>query len=137
MHPAGDGRRSRRCRDDDGMYHILMKPLYVTLSPSGFHFGKMYMTQWDIHFLRCPLPWNWGGAGGRTAMRIGRRHDNSQHVYGCQTRRFFFFRFELLRVDKMLGVLWRVAKNTEARGTVLASPLELRWRCPQGKQKLA
>ena len=40
-----------------------MGPVYVTLSNCHFHFQKMYITQWDIHFpsFKKGLQCGWGG----------------------------------------------------------------------------
>lgn len=93
--------------NDNGMHRILETWTYGAILRHfiwlSFPLWEMYITQWDIHFLSCP--------SRRTALRMGRGYDNSQHVYSGQihTPTTPFLQPEWQRADEMLGILWRIS----------------------------
>lgn len=84
-----------------------MGHFYVTLSNCHFHFGGMYITQRDIHFLSCPLPFkehcNADGEGiwqFPARLRWSNSHARNCLLFGARCR----------EADELLGILWRISE---------------------------
>lgn len=96
----------------------------------------MHITQLDIHFLPCPLPFkedcnaDWGGdmtiPGTFTVVKF--THRRLPAFFGPSHR-------ELMRLLVFCGGFQVAKKYKKEAGSALPFSSEPRWRCPQGKKK--